>query len=206
MTTTVAAGERAVERSAARPGPGDRPGGDDPTARPHAEIGPAVRAGGPDPALRRRLLVPEDAAVPDLRDPRAGQPRLGPGRQRVSRLPLRLRRHGGGARASADRRGRSTRRPAAAPTSRSPPSPRWRSARRSAGGSTSRCCASPTRAPRPPWMPSGWPGRRPAGTSSARSRARITGTTTRDVLDDSQRRPHGRPRPARRARRCPREW
>ena len=32
---------------------------------------------------------------PDLRDPGPGQPHLGPGRHRVSRLPLRLRRHGG---------------------------------------------------------------------------------------------------------------
>ena len=42
----------------------------------------------------------------------------------------------------------------------------------------SRCGGSRTRAPRPRWTPSASPRRRPAGTSSSRSRAAITATTT----------------------------
>ena len=178
MTTTLAAGRAGGERSAARPGPGDRAGGDDPAARPHARIGPAVRARGPDLPFGVVSSFQKMQPYPIYVSHGPGQPRLGPGRQRVPRLPLRFRRDGGGARASADRRGDRTRRRAAGPISRSPPSRRWPSARRSAGGSTSRCCGSPIRAPRPRWTRSGWPGRPPGGTWSARSRARITGTTT----------------------------
>jgi glutamate-1-semialdehyde 2,1-aminomutase len=40
-------------------------------------------------------------------------------------------------------------------------------------------CASPTRAPRPPWTPSAWHALRPVATPWSRSKARTTGTTTR---------------------------
>ena len=49
MTTTLAAGERAAERSAARPGPGDRPGRDGPAARAHRRSRPSCTSGRPAP-------------------------------------------------------------------------------------------------------------------------------------------------------------
>ena len=71
MTTTLAAGERAVsDRLLGRA----QEIGQAEMARLLARtpaVGPAVPARGPDAAVRRRVVVPEDAAVPDLRDPRA---------------------------------------------------------------------------------------------------------------------------------------
>ncbi len=56
---------------------------------------------------RGLVVVADLAAPPDLRRPRRGLARLGHRRQRVRRLPQRLRRHGHGPRASEDRRGRA---------------------------------------------------------------------------------------------------
>ncbi len=69
----------------------------------------------------------------------------------------------------------SSRPRAPAPTSPRPPRSRCAWPRSSAGASTSTRCASPTRAPSRPWTPSGSPGRRPAATTSSRSRARYHG-------------------------------
>ena len=62
---------------------------------------------GQSPAGRRVVGVADVAAAPDLRRPRRGLARLGHRRQRVRRLPQRLRRHGHGPRAPEDRRGRA---------------------------------------------------------------------------------------------------
>ena len=66
-------------------------------------------------------LVAVVAAASDLRQARRGLARLGHRRQRVRRLPQRLRRDGDGARAPEDRRGRAASGSRSAPTSRSRP-------------------------------------------------------------------------------------
>ena len=78
----------------------------------------------------------------DLRRPRTGQPPVGHRRQRVPRLPPRLRRDGGGPRPPEDRRGDPDSRPRSARTSRSPRSISTRSGRTSPIASTCRCGAS----------------------------------------------------------------
>ena len=66
----------------------------------------AYRDGGEAPAAGRgQLVVAVLAAAPDLRPSRRGRARLGHRRQRVRRLPQRLRRHGDGPRAPEDRGG-----------------------------------------------------------------------------------------------------
>ena len=58
-------------------------------------------------AGRGQLVVAVVAAAPDLRPARRGRARLGHRRERVRRLPQRLRRHGDGSRAPEDRGGRA---------------------------------------------------------------------------------------------------
>ena len=73
--------------------------------RAHAGLTRVLRQGAEEPRRRRRLLVPVARPVADL--PVAGQGRAGLGRrrQRVPRLPQRLRLDGAGARASRDHAG-----------------------------------------------------------------------------------------------------
>ena len=61
--------------------------------RSHAALGRVLRAGAPRHARRRAVLVPAQRPVADLHRARPRRPGLGRRRQRVPRLPQRLRRH-----------------------------------------------------------------------------------------------------------------
>ena len=198
MSTTLATGQRAARRPSARSSPGDRPGRNGPTPRPHPRVRRALSSGPPG---RLPFGVVSSfqkmQPYPIYAEPGQGQPRLGPGRDRVPRLPLRLRGHGGRPRPSRASSRRSTRRRAAAPTSRSPPNRR---------------CVR--RGDLPPVQPRDAAlrqlghrsddGRHPGGARRHRTRRRLQDRRLlsrpprqRDVLGRPQRRHHGRPRPAR---------
>ena len=61
--------------------------------RSHAAVGRVLRAGAPRHAGRRAVLVPAQRPVADLHRARPRRPGVGRRRQRVPRLPQRLRRH-----------------------------------------------------------------------------------------------------------------
>ena len=135
-----------------------------------------------------------------------GQPHLGPGRHRVSRLPLRLRRDGGRTRASADRRGH--------PRGGEPRHP-LRGHHRVGGGVRrgDLPAVQPRDAPVRQLGHRGHDGRDPGGPGRHRAgrglqdRGLVSrASRQRDVLDRAQRRPHGRPRPAGQSARCRRAW
>ncbi len=83
----------------------DRRERDAATARPDTRLREAVRARRQDSAVRRGLFLPEGLSLSGLRLARPGQPRLGPGRHRVSRFPRRFRGDGDRARPPAHRPG-----------------------------------------------------------------------------------------------------
>ena len=74
--------------------------------RPHAGLAGVLRARAAEPRRRRRFLVPVPRPVADLPLAREGRPGVGRRRQRVPRLPQRLRLDGAGARPRRDLEGR----------------------------------------------------------------------------------------------------
>ena len=94
-----------TRRRADRHGTGrTAPEGRDGRARREASGEPRLpRRGRAAPAGRSELVVAVVAAPSDLRPARLGRARLGHRRERVRRLPQRLRRHGHGSRAPEDR-------------------------------------------------------------------------------------------------------
>ena len=171
---------------------GWRRGGDRPQADRRADRGPAGAVPQPHRALgrdlrarrqvdagRRPLLLPGERPLAGLHRPRRGQPGLGRRRQRIRRLPQRLRRDVHRPRQpDGRRRGQGPDRPRH-PLRR--PHRRLDRRLRGAASAASACPsgASTTPAPRRRWTPSTSPAAPPAATRSSRSRAPTTATTTR---------------------------
>ena len=78
--------------------------GEGAAAGTHAALRRVLRAGAPGHARRGPLLLPAQRALADLHRARGRRPGLGRGRQRVPRLPQRLRGHVRRAREPGDRR------------------------------------------------------------------------------------------------------
>ena len=132
--------------------------------QPHRRLRRDLQAGARGDAERRPLLLPGQRPLAGLPRARQGQPGLGRRRQRIRRLPQRLRRDVRSAtptpRSAPRSRHGSTRAPTSPPrpTARSPSPPSSRAA------SACRSGASPTPAPSRRWTPSTSPAAPPAAT------------------------------------------